>query len=308
MGDTLPPDDQNPGLEHAGAALAAFEVCLPATQTAPVVFASPHSGRNYPAGFLAASRLDAVTLRRSEDAFVDQLFAAAPGHGSPLLGALFPRAYVDPNRESFELDPAMFEDPLPGYVNTRSPRVAAGLGTVARVVASGEEIYRRKLVFADALRRIDTLYRPYHRALQRLVEATRRRFGACLVVDCHSMPSVGGPMDSDRGATRVDVVLGDCHGSSCSPAVIAIAERAFAELGLVVRRNETYAGGFTTRHYGVPAEGVHALQIEINRALYMDEISITPTPAMTGFADRLRHPIAMLASIDAATLADHGGR
>ena len=246
-------------------------VARPARQTLPVVFASPHSGADYPAAFVAASRLDRATLRKSEDSFVDELFAAAPAHGAPLIKALFPRAYVDPNREPFELDPQMFVEALPAYVNAHSPRVAAGLGTIARVVATGAEIYRDKLSFAEAAGRIDALYRPYHRALRALVEATRQAFGRCLLIDCHSMPSVGGPMDLDSGKSRVDFVLGDCFGVSCDPAITAHVEAALAAGGRTVTRNTPYSGGYTTVHYGRPADGVHALQIEINRALYMDE-------------------------------------
>ena len=142
-----------------------IEVHQPARQTLPLVLSSPHSGEDYPEDFIAASRLDRLTLRRSEDSFVDELFAAAPALGAPLIRALFPRAYIDPNREPWELDPAMFEDELPAYANTGSPRVAAGLGTIARVVANGEEIYGRKLRFADAKARVERCYRPYHAAL-----------------------------------------------------------------------------------------------------------------------------------------------
>ena len=252
-----------------------FEILEPAEQTVPVVFASPHSGRDYTPGFLTESRLDAVTLRRSEDAFVDEIFAAAPGAGAPLLRAHFPRAYVDPNREAFELDPSMFEDPLPDYVTTSSARISAGLGTVARVVTSGEEIYGGKLRFEDARRRIESCHIPYHRALEALVDSTRRRFGVCLLVDCHSMPSVGGPMDSDPGRQRVDMVLGDRHGSSCAGLVTEAAERTLRALGYQVARNVPYAGGYTTRHYGTPGDGRHAIQIEINRALYMNEDKVT---------------------------------
>ena len=187
----------------------AWALDAPAEQTVPLVFASPHSGAEYPASFIAASRLDAVALRRSEDAFVDDIFAIATEFGAPLLKATFPRAYVDPNREPFELDATMFDAPLPGYVNTASPRVAAGLGTIAKVVTSGEEIYRGKLRFDEVRRRIDSLYYPYHAALQRLLDRTRERFGVCLLIDCHSMPSIGGPMDSDPGLKRFDAVLGE---------------------------------------------------------------------------------------------------
>lgn len=252
----------------------ACEILAPAQQSVPFVFASPHSGANYPDAFVAASRLDPVSLRRSEDSFVDEFFIAAPTFGAPLLRALFPRAFVDPNREPYELDPEMFEGALPDYVNTTSPRVAGGLGTVARVVTTGAEIYRDKLDFAEAVHRVETYYRPYHQALERLIGDTRKSFGACILIDCHSMPSVGGPMDRDPGAPRVDFVLGDRHGSSCSPELLLRVERLFEKNGFVVARNAPYAGGFTTAHYGRPADGVHALQIEINRALYMDEAKV----------------------------------
>ena len=247
----------------------------PARQTMPVVFASPHSGVDFPAEFLAAARLDRRSLRRSEDAFVDELFAAAPAAGAPLLSALFPRAFVDANREALELDPQMFEDALPPEANTDSPRVAAGLGMIARVVASGEEIYGRKLRLAEALARIERYWRPYHAMLGDLIAETKRRFGACVLIDCHSMPSVGGPMERDAGRERVDMVLGDCRGTSCAPALTDRVEKNLRHLGYAVARNNPYSGGFVTQHYGRPGAEVHALQIEINRALYMDEAALT---------------------------------
>jgi N-formylglutamate amidohydrolase len=282
---------------------APFDVLAPVRQTVPFVFASPHSGRVYPQAFLAAARLDPVTLRRSEDAFLDELFAAAPHFGAPLLRAHFPRAYVDPNREAFELDPAMFEDRLPEHCNTASPRVKAGLGTVARVVTSGEEIYRGKLSYADALDRVERLYRPYHAELARLIAATRRRFGACVLIDCHSMPSIGGPMDQDPGAKRVDMVLGDAHGNACAPAVTDEAERILVSLGFMVARNVPYAGGYTTRHYGRPGDGVHALQVEINRALYMDERAVARSPGLPGLAATLARFVERLVRLDPRDLA-----
>ncbi|MBI3444448.1 MAG: N-formylglutamate amidohydrolase [Magnetospirillum sp.] len=248
-----------------------LRVSEPLQQTVPLVFASPHSGRNYPAEFIAQSRLDARMLRRSEDSFVDELYAGVVDRGAPLISALFPRAYCDPNREPYELDPAMFSDDLPDYANTRSPRVLAGLGTIARVVASGAEIYASRLKVAEAELRIERCYRPYHRRLHQLLETTRKVFGWSLLVDCHSMPSVGGPLDRDSGLSRVDVVLGDCFSAACSPLFTQVAEDAFGHLGYRVVRNAPYAGGFTTRHYGQPRQGSHALQIELNRALYMDE-------------------------------------
>ncbi|MGH6959854.1 MAG: N-formylglutamate amidohydrolase, partial [Dongiaceae bacterium] len=272
----------------AVAAKSPLEVVMPAEQTVPVVFASPHSGADYPTDFVAGSRLAFAALRRSEDSFVDELFAAAPAHGAPLLRALFPRAFIDPNREPFELDPGMFEDALPAYANTASPRVAAGLGTIAKVVASGEDIYAGPLRFAEAQRRIELYYRPYHAALHEVLTATRARFGACLLVDCHSMPSVGAPMERDAGRPRVDFVLGDCHAASCAALVIDRAEVVLRDLGYNVARNTPYSGGFVTEHYGRPADGLHALQIEINRGLYMDEVAISRGPGFAALAERLK--------------------
>jgi N-formylglutamate amidohydrolase len=279
-----------------------WEVLAPVEQVAPVVLASPHSGRAYPADFVANSPLDLLALRRSEDSFVDDLFAATPAHGMPLLRALFPRAYIDPNREPFELDPDMFADTLPDYANTQSSRVAAGLGTIARVVSSGQEIYSTKLKFADAAARINANYRPYHRALRDLLDATRRKYGHYVLIDCHSMPSVGGPHDPDAGRRRADFVLGDCFGSSCSELVIRAVEQSLQARGYNVVRNKPFAGGFTTRHYGRPGQGLHALQIEINRALYMDEAAIKPNGGMTKMTADITALIADLARIDSAAL------
>ena len=280
----------------------AWDVLAPERQSAPVVFASPHSGTDYPPEFLAASPLELLALRRSEDSFVDELFAAAPSRGMPLLRALFPRAYIDPNREPFELDPAMFEDDLPSYANTSSSRVAAGLGTIARVVSSGQEIYAGKLRFADAAQRINAHYRPYHRALRGLLEATRRSFGCYLLIDCHSMPSVGGPHDPDAGRQRPDFVLGDCFGASCDDAIVSLVENDLRGRGYEVTRNRPFAGGFTTRHYGRPNQALHALQIEINRALYMDEAAIRPTDGIARLAADMTGLIGTLAGIDVARL------
>jgi N-formylglutamate amidohydrolase len=245
-----------------------LDLQMPVARSLPLVLASPHSGTAYPADFLAASRLDPVALRRSEDCFVDELFAAGPRLGAPLLSARFPRAYVDVNREAYELDPSMFSDALPKFVNTGSPRVRMGLGTIARIVASGEEIYAKKLRFAEAQRRIERLYQPYHRALRGLVEETEALFGGCLLVDCHSMPSGADSVCERSGA---DVVLGDCHGVSCAPQIVEAARRFLVDRGFAVAINAPYAGGFTTGHYGRPSVRRHALQIEVNRALYMSE-------------------------------------
>ena len=245
-----------------------FEIIEPMSWRAPALFNSPHSGRIYPRAFLDAARLDLAALRRSEDTFVDELVAGVVGRGHPLMRAHFPRCYVDVNREPYELDPRMFDGRLPSFANTRSMRVAGGLGTVARVVGDAQEIYQQRLPVDEALRRIETLYKPYHRALRRLITRGHRDFGAAVLVDCHSMPSSAGGRD-DR--PRADVVLGDRYGTSCAPAVTDTIEATLRGLGYVVSRNKPYAGGFITEHYGNPVAGLHSVQIEVNRALYMDE-------------------------------------
>jgi N-formylglutamate deformylase len=266
----------------------------PAVHAAPMVFASPHSGSNYPTEFVAAARLDPLDLRRSEDSFVDELFGAAPACGVPLLAATFPRAFCDANREPWELDPAMFEDALPSWVNTVSPRVGAGLGTIARVVASGEAIYRQKLRFAEAERRVTTCWQPFHDALSRLIEETRAQFGTCLLIDCHSMPAHGCVGRNGTGA--IDFVLGDAHGTACAPRITRRVEQLLLDLGYTVRRNDPYAGGYITRHYGRPREGVQALQIEVARRLYMDEARIERS---VGFATVRRDIGVVVAALTA---------
>ena len=264
-----------------------YEVLAPAVQTLPVVVASPHSGSIYPSDFVATSRLDPMTLRRSEDCFVDEIYGRVPDLGAPLIRALFPRAFLDVNREPFELDPRMFEDALPGWVVSRSPRISAGLGTIARVVASGCEIYRGKLRFEEALRRVGRLYRPYHEALADLVRQTHAQFGFCILIDAHSMPSMGGRAGDDMGDSGVDFVIGDCHGASCAPELPELVETFLSGIGYSVVRNDPYPGGFTTRLYGRPATGVHAVQIEVNRALYMDEQSYVRRPELGRLAEDL---------------------
>jgi N-formylglutamate amidohydrolase len=281
------------------AADAVFDVLRPERVTTPVVFASPHSGRRYPPGFLASSGLDDKAIRRSEDAFIDEIFACVTDFGAPLLRAHFPRAYVDANREPFELDPAMFAVPLPDWVNTTSPRVAAGLGTVAKIVAGGAEIYARPLDFDEVSARIRTCYEPYHQALRALIDDAVTAFGCCLVIDCHSMPS----MIPVGHQAQADIVLGDCHGSTCARDVSLSTERALRNLGLSVNRNKPYAGGFTTRNYARTLEGVQTLQIEINRALYMDESTIRPNAGYARLAERMRILVAHLTSLDPSVLA-----
>jgi len=265
-----------------------YALLRPDEQLAPVVFCSPHSGRVYPKAFLASSRLDAHTLRKSEDCYVDELFEPVVGLGAPLIAARFPRAYLDVNREPYELDPRMFDGRLPSFANTRSMRVAGGLGTVARVVGDAQEIYGQRIPVDDAIRRIEGLYKPYHRALRRLFTRVHRDFGAAVLIDCHSMPSTAGSKDE---RPRADVVLGDRYGTSCVAAVAETIESTLRGQGYSVSRNKPYAGGFITEHYGNPAAGLHAIQLELNRALYMDERRFERTPSF----DRLAADLETLA-------------
>src|SRR5579872_1239928 len=245
-----------------------FEIVEPAAWRAPIIFNSPHSGSVYPDEFLKISRIDLAGLRRSEDSFMDELIAGLSGLGFPTVSVNFPRSYVDVNREPYELDPRMFSGRLPSFANTRSMRVAGGLGTIPRVVGDGQEIYHERLSVDDALGRIETLYKPYHRALRRLINKAHQAFGAVILVDCHSMPSVGVSRDEPR---RPDVVIGDRYGTSCAPLLPDLVEEMMSSLGYSVGRNKPYAGGFITEHYGNPASGLHAIQLELNRAIYMDE-------------------------------------
>jgi N-formylglutamate amidohydrolase len=245
-----------------------FEIIEPAEWRAPIIFNSPHSGSAYPAAFLNASRIDLPTLRRSEDSFMDELIGKLSELGFAVVRVHFPRSYVDVNREPYELDPRMFTGRLPSFANTRSMRVAGGLGTIPRVVGDGQEIYRERIAVDDALARIETLYKPYHRALRRLINRVHQTFGTAILVDCHSMPSIGVSRDEPR---RPDVVIGDRYGTSCAPLLPDMVEDTMSQLGYSVGRNKPYAGGFITEHYGNPASGLHVVQLELNRAVYMDE-------------------------------------
>lgn len=280
----------------------AFEVLHPAEQHVPFVFNSPHSGRHYPEAFLNASRLDRIAIRRSEDAFVDELFSGVTTLGAPLLRACFPRAYLDVNREPYELDPKMYDDRLPAYANSRSIRVAGGLGTIARVVGEAQEIYRTRMPVREALDRIETIYKPYHLTLRRLLARTHVNFGYAVLVDCHSMPST--VRSSDNGP-RPDFILGDRYGTSCALALVDRATEILRDMGYTVARNKPYAGGFITEHYGRPAKGLHALQVEINRSLYMDEARTDRNSGFEAFAaDLARFNEALVALPDAGLIPD----
>ena len=277
----------------------AFETVRPRRMVAPIVFNSPHSGRVYPPRFLAMTRLDHLSIRQSEDAYVDELFARAPHLGAPLLRAHFPRAYLDVNREPWELDPTMFVEPLSDRFNTTSPRVAAGLGTLARVVAENKPIYRERLTLDDARMRIEGIYQPYHDALQKLLSQSLSVFGVAVLIDCHSMPRIG--RHGERATP--DVVLGDRYGTTCAPALVDLVETTFTAAGLRVARNRPYAGGFCTRSYGRPQHGVHALQIELSRHLYMSETTLEKNAGFEPLRQLLDRLILTLIGLDLAALA-----
>ena len=261
-----------------------FTVIRPVRQVAPAVFCSPHSGRVYPRHFIEQSQLDPQTLRKSEDCYVEELFAGAAASGVPLIAARFPRAFLDVNREPYELDPELFDEPLPDFANTQSVRVAGGLGTIARIVSDGEEIYRDRLKLDAVIERIDRLYVPFHAALAGLLEETRRAFGCAVLIDCHSMPSL---QTTQNAGPRPDIVLGDRFGMSCDHRITRFLREALSGFGYDVQLNRPYAGGYITEHYGRPQRGLHAIQIEINRGLYLDEETLEPLPGYAQLQQQL---------------------
>lgn len=272
----------------------AFEVLRPKQRTSCVVFASPHSGRDYGWSFLRASVLDAHTIRSSEDAFVDQLFEAATQFGAPLLKAGAPRAFVDLNRSADELDPALIEGLRPQGHN---PRVASGLGVIPRVVANGRAIYRGKLPRAVADARIAEFWQPYHDMLQSLLDEAHMEFGQTVLVDCHSMPHEAMDGIARGGMRRPNVVLGDRFGSAASADIVDRIEAAFAAAGFVVTRNAPFAGAYITQAYGRPARRQHAVQVEIDRSIYMNERLIRPNGDFEEVQARLRKVMAEIAQI-----------
>ena len=280
--------------------LPPFDIIRPVDWMRPAVFNSPHSGNIYPTALHDMTRLGPHSLRKSEDCYVDQLFGCARMLGAPLLAARFPRVFLDVNREPYELDPAMFDGVLPSFVNTTSLRVAGGLGTIPRIVAENEAIYARLLTWQDAQDRIDRVYCPYHRALAALLEDAKACFGHALLIDCHSMPSSAARLTSPRGHPRADIVIGDRYGASCEHTISQMLECLFVDAGLSVVHNKPYAGGYITQTYGRPQNGYRALQIEINRSLYMDERTLEPT---LGF-DELRHVLAEVMDLFLAGLDD----
>ena len=281
-------------------ATAPFEVRSSIEQRVPFVFCSPHSGRYYPERFLKMTRLDGQAIRRSEDCFVDELFSGVAALGAPLLVAHFPRAYLDVNREPWELDPRMFSDPLPSFANARSARVAGGLGTIPRLVGEGLDIYPSRIRVSEAMDRIEGIYKPFHACLRRLATRTHARFGVAALIDCHSMPA---SVRIGENNLRPDFIIGDRFGTSASPALTEHAIGLLSAMGYTVTYNKPYAGGYITEHYGRPSRGLHALQIEINRGLYLNERTFQKTAGFDVLADDLRRFTADLMAIPDHELA-----
>jgi N-formylglutamate amidohydrolase len=280
---------------------APFSVRRPDGQASPLVFASPHSGRLYPKDMMAASALDADAIRRSEDALVDELIETGVDHGATVIAASYARAYIDVNREPYELDASMFEDELPDFARGRSARVAAGLGSIARIVAEGQEIYARKLTFAEASERIETVHRPYHAALDQLLTEAVATFGLAVLIDWHSMPAAAartlGQSGDIAGAGTCDLVLGDRFGAACAPKITALVQAEFEAMGYRVARNAPYAGGYTTEFYGRPQARRHALQVEINRGLYLNEATLAPHEGFQRLKTDLERVFAALSAL-----------
>lgn len=272
----------------------AYEILSPTGPASCVVFASPHSGRDYAASFIRQSVLNRHVIRSSEDAFVDQLFEFAPEYGAPLLKALAPRAYVDLNRARGELDPALIDG---AARQGHNPRVASGLGVIPRVVANGRAIYRGKITMEEAQQRIEAYWLPYHETLQALLDRAFERHGQAVLIDCHSMPheAIDGVVRS--GMTRPDVVLGDRFGAAASGDVMDRVEAAFVAQGFNVMRNTPFAGAYVTQTYGRPSQGQHAVQVEIDRALYMDERTVKPNAQFETVRTALKAVVAELAEI-----------
>lgn len=268
----------------------------PANYTSCAIFNSPHSGSAYPREFLGAALLDPVRIRSSEDAFVDELFSAAPAHGAPLMSAKVPRAFVDLNRAPDDLDPALIAGASRRFLN---PRIAAGLGVIPRVVAEGRPIMNGKLPLAEAQRRIATYWYPYHDRLRGLIEAQRARFGAAILFDCHSMPRDALNSGLSVGQKRPNLVLGDRFGVACDRWLVDAATEIFTGAGFIVARNTPFAGGYITQNYGRPAHGIQALQIEIDRSLYMDERRIERSEDFAGVAAAIGEAVRRLVLLNA---------
>ncbi len=278
----------------------AFTLRSPSVCTTSVMFASPHSGRNYPKTFLKQTVLDELSVRSSEDAYVDDLISAAPDLGAQSILATMPRAYIDLNRAEDELDAAVIAGaPRMGH----NPRVASGLGVIPRVVSNGRAIYRGKLALSEAEMRVQRYWRPYHAQLRAMIGATKARFGHAILVDCHSMPHEAIATLRDSTGRRPDVVLGDRFGAAASGPVIEHIEAAFAAAGLVTARNAPFAGAYITQAYGRPAQDVHVVQVEIDRGLYMDERGVRPHEGFEAFRAKLTQAMTEIADFGRPTVS-----
>ncbi|WP_208352273.1 N-formylglutamate amidohydrolase [Pseudaestuariivita rosea] len=278
---------------------AAYTLKEPKVRSTSIVFASPHSGRDYPASFLTRSLLDKRTIRSSEDAFVDELFTAAPRFGAPLLLAGVPRAYVDLNRSAEELDPALIQ----GITKSgHNPRVASGLGVIPRVVANGRAIYSGKLSWSEVEVRLNDYWHPYHACLQRLLNESHQQFGEAVLIDCHSMPHEAIASIARSAVRKPEVVLGDRFGASANAEVVDRIEEAFQHAGFNVVRNTPFAGAYIAQAYGRPSRRQHVVQIEIDRALYMDEKRVLPRKDFPEFRQKLTDVIAEITQIGQARL------
>lgn len=269
-------------------------VLTPAARSTALVFASSHSGRHYPASLMEATQLDGLSIRQSEDGYVDELIAGGPAQGACLIAATYGRAYLDVNRSPLELDPDMFDGVLPMDQVRPSARVSAGLGVIAKVVAEGQEIYRHRLASTEAQTRLETVHGPYHAALRELLGQAQQRHGLAVLIDWHSMPSAAS--GGGWGRAGSDFVLGDRHGTSCGSGLTRLVDESLTRMGYQVARNSPYAGGYTTEHYGCPSQGIHALQIEINRRLYLNEADLTLSQGFSGLKRNLDRLIGILAS------------
>ncbi|SPH24184.1 hypothetical protein DEA8626_03234 [Defluviimonas aquaemixtae] len=273
---------------------APYQLTMPERRLTGVVFASPHSGRDYSASFLRETILDPRTLRSSEDAFVDDLLEGVPRLGAPLIVARAPRAYIDLNRAADELDPALIEGLR---VSAHNPRIASGLGVVPRVVAGGRAIYRGKMPLSEAEGRIEACWRPYHTCLRELMDSAQAIFGQAILLDMHSMPHEAMDAVAVSGGRRPEIVLGDRFGATASSHVIDRVEAAFEAAGLRTMRNAPFAGAYIAQTYGRPSRGMHAIQIEMDRALYMNEHEIRPNGNFLGFRRVLTGILAQIADI-----------
>jgi N-formylglutamate amidohydrolase len=267
----------------------AFKSYIPDIRTSPIVLASPHSGRHYPRSFTRQTRLPTAKLRTVEDGYIDQIFDLESARDFAAICALFPRTLVDVNRSADELPPYILHELRHDGPFVISPRARVGLGVIPTRINMDQDIYRHSLSADEVSQRLDHLYHPYHNALRSLLAETREKFGQAILIDCHSMPGV-----DTHGNRRSDIILGDFYGQSCQPHTTQMIESILSSLGYDVSRNDPYAGGYTTQHYGQPDTGIEVIQIEINRDLYLDTTNFTPNTNFDTLAHDMQHMVQQL--------------